>query len=198
MSGSGDVAGWHRPSVLPPEALWRTDEAIRCLECGRWMRSLGRHLARHAMTAETYRAAWGMARSQPLTCGQVSSVRSDIAVRTGGPDRLRHWAPLVIGDAHEASRATRETDGVRPAAAERRKEAARRAWAEKIAQQERAARDRLAAAGHDPDTWLMAQHRAGVSMRGLARELDLSPPRIRDWLTRLGVGHLAPGPRPRG
>lgn len=70
--------------ALPPEAEWRTHEAIRCLECGAWKRSLGRHLnAAHAMTAAEYRAAWGMRQRQPLSAGYLSELRRDIAVQTG-------------------------------------------------------------------------------------------------------------------
>lgn len=81
---------------LPAEAVWRRHDAIQCLECGQWRSALGKHLtAAHGMTADEYRAAWGMRQRQPLTAGYLSEVRREIAVATGGPERLRELAPQV-------------------------------------------------------------------------------------------------------
>ncbi len=90
---------------LPPEHEWRTHDTIRCLECGAWKAALGRHLPlAHAITADEYRTLWGMRQRQALTAGYLSDWRRDIAVATGGPDRMRDLAPRTAAAAAEGRR----------------------------------------------------------------------------------------------
>lgn len=42
-------------------------DEIQCLECGKWFKTLGRHLTTtHGMTANDYRDKYGLPRSTPL------------------------------------------------------------------------------------------------------------------------------------
>ncbi|NLE82350.1 MAG: MucR family transcriptional regulator [Rhodococcus sp.] len=91
-------------TALPPEPEWRTDEAIMCLECGVWKKALGRHLPAHGLTSLTYRERWGMRQRQPLTSRDYAATRREIAIRSGGVERLTEWAPKTAAVAQEAAR----------------------------------------------------------------------------------------------
>ena len=58
------------PKQSPPPAA---DDHVVCLECGRKLRRLRRHLAAaHGLTPDTYRQRWGLRRDYPLVCAELS------------------------------------------------------------------------------------------------------------------------------
>jgi methylphosphotriester-DNA--protein-cysteine methyltransferase len=58
------------PKQSPPPAA---DDHVVCLECGKKMRRLRRHLAAaHGLTPDTYRQRWGLRRDHPLVCAELS------------------------------------------------------------------------------------------------------------------------------
>ncbi len=59
-----------------------------CLGCGRSFKTLKKHLgSEHAMTAEQYRAKYGLPRGYPMVSSSYSKVRSAISKKVG----LGHW-----------------------------------------------------------------------------------------------------------
>ncbi|MEU8264494.1 MucR family transcriptional regulator [Micromonospora sp. NPDC048999] len=181
--------------TLPPEVQWRTEDSIRCLECGRWMRALGRHLpATHGMTAAEYREAWGMRQRQPLAAGYLSEVRREIAVATGGPDRLRELAPKVAPLA-AAGRVGRERR-------EQERRALHRAQDAAAARSSAQADSRAAIAAWrlgDQDVGAYLRRRYVVDeqpMRVLIAELGVSKEVIRRLMDTHGVERRGPGPLP--
>lgn len=61
-----------------------TDDYIICLECGAKLRTMRRHLTRaHGMTAEDYRAKWGLPSDYPTVAPSYSAYRSRMAKEAG-------------------------------------------------------------------------------------------------------------------
>jgi predicted transcriptional regulator len=62
---------------------WRTSitrHAITCLECGASFRQLsGRHLREHGLDARSYRAKYGIPRTQPLSARATAARRRQLA-----------------------------------------------------------------------------------------------------------------------
>jgi predicted transcriptional regulator len=57
---------------------------IVCLECGKSMKMLKRHLAtEHGMTPDEYRAKWGLPFSYPLVAPDYAATRSQLAKDSG-------------------------------------------------------------------------------------------------------------------
>ena len=57
---------------------------IVCLECGKKMKMLKRHLSTdHNMTAEEYRARWGLGAEYPLVAPDYADRRRELAVKIG-------------------------------------------------------------------------------------------------------------------
>ena len=72
--------------LVPPVPINRsvTAEYIVCLEDGRRMKTLRRHLrTAFGMTPEEYRAKWGLPRDYPMVCGDYTKQRSELARKTG-------------------------------------------------------------------------------------------------------------------
>ncbi|WP_448222477.1 MucR family transcriptional regulator [Gordonia iterans] len=182
--------------VLPPESEWRRDDAIRCLECGVWKKALGRHLIIHDMTADEYRAAWGMRQRQPLSCGDLSTKRREIAIRTGGVDRLTEWAPKIADVAHAAA-AKREH---RP---QERTENSAQSRALRERDRERAqarvarADDTIRSAGFaSREAWLVEHyHRRGMTLAECDAALDVAHGQCQQWMKEAGIERRRPGPR---
>lgn len=66
------------PAVDPRKSI--TKSGIGCLECGRQMKVLKRHLrAEHQLTPKQYREKWGLAADYPMVAAQFSSLRSNLA-----------------------------------------------------------------------------------------------------------------------
>jgi predicted transcriptional regulator len=67
---------------------WRKSIArnsITCLECGSTFKQLSRHLRDHNLDAHSYRAKYGILRTQPLAARSVTAMRKTIA------QRVRPW-----------------------------------------------------------------------------------------------------------
>jgi predicted transcriptional regulator len=61
-----------------------TDDAIVCLECGRKLKMLKRHLATdHELTTEAYRAKWGLRPDYPMVAPTYSAQRQTLARQIG-------------------------------------------------------------------------------------------------------------------
>lgn len=75
------------PAVPIEESV--TENAIFCLECGREMRSLRRHLRdAHGLSPEQYRSRWGLPKDYPMVAPTYSMQRRAILERqTGMPRR---------------------------------------------------------------------------------------------------------------
>jgi predicted transcriptional regulator len=61
-----------------------TDEAIVCLECGKKLKMLKRHLATdHGLEPEAYRAKWGLRPDYPMVAPNYSAQRQALAKQIG-------------------------------------------------------------------------------------------------------------------
>ena len=59
-------------------------DAIACLECGKKMKMLKRHLGTdHGLTPVAYRAKWNLASDYPLVAPEYAARRSELAVKIG-------------------------------------------------------------------------------------------------------------------
>ena len=88
-------------SVTPPAQVnWRksiTKHAVTCLECGETFKQLSvRHLQEHGLDARSYRAKYGIPRTEPLAAKTTTARRREVA------QEIRPWekAPRFI-QAHE-------------------------------------------------------------------------------------------------
>lgn len=181
--------------TLPPESDWRTQERIRCLECGRWLRALGNHLRlTHGMTAAEYREVWGMRQRQPLTCGDVSDVRREIAIATGGPDRMRALVPVVAPLAAAARVGREQREQERRSTRARLQRAADRSSAAAGRRAEEAARS----LGHkDLATYLRRRYLDDKQpIRVLVAELGVNKQVVDRLMDQHRVSRRGPGPLP--
>ena len=72
-----------REPAVPIDKSVKRNEII-CLECGKGQKTLKRHLSSgHGVTAEEYRARWGLGQDYPLVAPNYAKRRSDIAKRLG-------------------------------------------------------------------------------------------------------------------
>ena len=75
------------PETLRPAVPIRKsvkDEEILCLECGKPMKMLKRHLAtEHGLTIAEYKAKWGLARNYPTVAPAYARHRSEFAKKIG-------------------------------------------------------------------------------------------------------------------
>ncbi len=72
-----------REPAVPIDKSVKRNEII-CLECGKGQKTLKRHLmSGHGLTAEEYRATWGLARDYPLVAPNYAKQRSEIAKKLG-------------------------------------------------------------------------------------------------------------------
>jgi predicted transcriptional regulator len=59
-------------------------EHITCLECGRKLKMLKRHInTDHGLTVDEYRAKWGLASDYPVVAPKYAELRSELAKKTG-------------------------------------------------------------------------------------------------------------------
>lgn len=71
-----------QPAIDPVSSV--SASQVVCLECGRSMRFLRRHLnAAHGLTPDAYRSRWNLPSSHVLTAPSYSTRRSDIAKQIG-------------------------------------------------------------------------------------------------------------------
>ena len=72
-----------REPAVPINKSVKRNEIV-CLECGQGHKMLKRHLSSgHGVTAEEYRARWGLDRDYPLVAPNYAKQRSDIAKKLG-------------------------------------------------------------------------------------------------------------------
>ncbi len=72
-----------REPAVPINKSVKRNEIV-CLECGQGHKMLKRHLSSgHGVTAEEYRARWGLGRDYPLVAPNYAKQRSDIAKKIG-------------------------------------------------------------------------------------------------------------------
>ncbi len=72
-----------REPAVPIDKSVKRNEII-CLECGKGQKTLKRHLSSgHGVTAEEYRARWGLGQDYPLVAPNYAKRRSDIAKKLG-------------------------------------------------------------------------------------------------------------------
>jgi predicted transcriptional regulator len=70
------------PAVAPRKSV--KPDAIICLDCGRPMKTLKRHLrTEHELTPEAYRQRWSLAADYPMVAPAYATARSDMAKRIG-------------------------------------------------------------------------------------------------------------------
>ena len=72
-----------REPAVPVEKSVKRSEII-CLECGKGQKTLKRHLTSgHGLSAEEYRARWGLGRDYPLVAPDYAKRRSEMAKKIG-------------------------------------------------------------------------------------------------------------------
>jgi predicted transcriptional regulator len=90
-------------------ADWRTSitrHSITCLECGASFRQLnGRHLREHGLDARSYRAKYGIPRTQPLSARATAAKRRQIAAE------VKPWekAPTYVKAQEERTAAAKKS-----------------------------------------------------------------------------------------
>src|SRR5687767_11182431 len=84
------------PTNETPPVDWRksiTKHAVTCLECGQSFKQLSmRHLVMHGLDGRSYRAKYGIPRTQPLAAKTTTARRRDIIQKS----RLWEQAPAFI------------------------------------------------------------------------------------------------------
>ena len=75
---TADAADRSPGSLAPHGTLIRDERAdlVMCHLCGRWFRLLGAHVRVHGLTADDYRAAFGLFATKALSSGELSATRS--------------------------------------------------------------------------------------------------------------------------
>jgi hypothetical protein len=57
--------------------------ALKCACCGRYVEDLARHARGHGLSADAYRAMWGLNCSTPLASARLRAVRAELGFRHG-------------------------------------------------------------------------------------------------------------------
>lgn len=88
LSGLGNPVAVPEPESKPVPAVpirkSVQDDYLICLEDGKKFKTLKRHLMVHyGMTAEDYRAKWGLPADYPMTAPAYAARRSELAVSAG-------------------------------------------------------------------------------------------------------------------
>jgi predicted transcriptional regulator len=74
------------PSLIPAISIKKsvTDDYIICLEDGRKLKSIKRHLkAKYGLTPDEYRKKWDLPHDYPMVCPNYSKERSQLAKEMG-------------------------------------------------------------------------------------------------------------------
>jgi predicted transcriptional regulator len=88
--GSGPVAPAERPQPAVPVRKSVTPDYIVCLEDGKKLKMLKRHLkTAYNMTPEAYRERWGLANDYPMVAPNYARQRSQLAKEIGLGTRAR-------------------------------------------------------------------------------------------------------------
>ncbi len=79
-----DVANQLTPEPMVPIKKSVRANYLICLDCGRKLRTLKRHVrAAHRLSLDEYRARWGLLRTYPATAPNYSVQRSSLAKQHG-------------------------------------------------------------------------------------------------------------------
>lgn len=70
-----------KPAISPKKSV--TPDYIVCLEDGKKLKMLKRHLAQLGLTPEAYREKWGLPSDYPMIAPNYAKMRSDMAVKLG-------------------------------------------------------------------------------------------------------------------
>ncbi len=82
--GSGKTMSAERPQPAVPIKKSITDDFIICLEDGKKLKMLKRHLMSHYnMTPEQYRERWALPADYPMTAPNYAQARSNLAKKIG-------------------------------------------------------------------------------------------------------------------
>jgi predicted transcriptional regulator len=93
------------PEVLPKPVNWKksiTKNHVTCLECGGSFKQLStRHFKEHGLDGRSYRAKYGIPRTQPLSAKEVTAKRQEIVQSS------RPWekAPAYVKAQQKAQKA---------------------------------------------------------------------------------------------
>lgn len=79
LEGSWKYTAYGEVGVLDT----RNDGKMKCHCCGEWYAFLGRHLQAHNLTADAYRAMWGLKCSQPLANDEIRQHRAELGAEHG-------------------------------------------------------------------------------------------------------------------
>jgi predicted transcriptional regulator len=71
----------HAPAVPVQDSV--TDDYIVCLEDGKKMKSLKRHLTKLGLSFDAYKRKWGLPKNYPSVCRNYSQKRKEIAKSLG-------------------------------------------------------------------------------------------------------------------
>ena len=86
-----------------------TDDYIVCLEDGKKLKMLKRHLmTAYGMTPEDYRARWGLKPDYPMVAPSYAAKRQELAVKIGLGRRPRAAPPVTTAPAPKAGRSRRK------------------------------------------------------------------------------------------
>jgi predicted transcriptional regulator len=116
-AGKAEVPAAEKPQPAVPIKKSVADDYIICLEDGKKLKMLKRHLkTRYNMTPDEYRQRWGLPSDYPMVAPAYAEQRSVLAVKIG-LGRKPEAAPVVESPSQEARPSRRRVAGRRKAAA---------------------------------------------------------------------------------
>ena len=107
--GAGTVGVW--PETTAQAGMdWKksiTQHAITCLECGAVLKQLSiRHLRAHDLTARSYRAKYGIPRTQSLAAKATTARRRQVVQAIRPWEKTRRYLEMQAGTAAVAKKKT--------------------------------------------------------------------------------------------
>jgi predicted transcriptional regulator len=95
-AGSPEAGQQADPAVAPKKSVFPGH--IVCLDCGESYKALRRHiLANHGLTAQGYRAKWGLPSAYPMVAPDYAALRSTLARQIGLGHRAKAVKPKRRG-----------------------------------------------------------------------------------------------------
>jgi len=95
VSIDGKIPEESKPSAAPAVSIKKsvTDDHLICLECGKKLKMLKRHIKTdHDLTIDAYKAKWGLPSDYPTTAPAYAAERSEMA-KSFGLGRKKADAP---------------------------------------------------------------------------------------------------------
>lgn len=85
LTGLGTAQVEAAPELTPAVPIRKsvTPDYIICLEDGRKLKSMKRHLGKLGMTPDEYRAKWGLPADYPMAAPNYAAIRSRLAKQSG-------------------------------------------------------------------------------------------------------------------